>query len=93
MNLILCFSFEKNVLLHSIVKEKFFGEVSAYIYIIEFQKRGLPHCHLLITLFQNSKINTVQKIDSYISAEIPDPDFQPQLHNIVMKNMIHPDWK
>ena len=89
------FHLKKNALLHSIVKEKFFGEVSAYIYVIEFQKRGLPHCHLLITLSQNSKINTVQKIDSYISAEIPDPDFQPQLHNIVMKNMIHGpcgDW-
>lgn len=82
-------------MLNFIVKDKFFGDVAAYIYVIEFQKRGLPHCHLLITLSQQSKLNTEQKIDRFISAEIPDPDLHPQLHNIVMNNMIHGpcgDW-
>ncbi|KAF1885860.1 hypothetical protein Lal_00042734 [Lupinus albus] len=35
-------------LLHDLKKIHVLGKVLAYIYIIEFQKRGLPHAHLLI---------------------------------------------
>lgn len=38
---------------------------------------------------KNCKINTVESVDKYISAEIPDPNEHPTLHEIVMKNMIH----
>lgn len=75
-------------------KKKFFGQ-ACYIYVVEFQKRGLPHCHLLITLAPHCKIDTIDKIDNYISAEIPDPGSNPDLHEIVMKNMVHGpcgDW-
>ena len=72
-----------------IIKKKYFGEVSAYVYTIEFQKRGLPHVHLLIMLQSHSKIKTPEAIDKYISAEIPDPHDNPILHEIVMKHMIH----
>ncbi|XP_034934873.1 uncharacterized protein [Chelonus insularis] len=68
---------------------RFFGNVAAYVYVIEFQKRGLPHIHLLITLNSNSKMTTPTIVDRYISAEIPDPNENPILHDIVMKNMIH----
>ena len=86
---------KKDALLNFIKKDRFFGRVLAYIYVIEFQKRGLPHCHILITLSSQSKINTVEKIDECISAEIPDPEINSILHEIVMKNMIHGpcgDW-
>ena len=42
------FHLKKDCLLHKIIEDKIFGAVSAYIYVIEFQKRGLPHIHLLI---------------------------------------------
>jgi len=29
---------------------KVFGQTLEYVYTIEFQKRGLPHMHLLVTL-------------------------------------------
>ncbi|KAI3505327.1 hypothetical protein L1887_27407 [Cichorium endivia] len=32
---------------HGDCNDKPFGEISAYLYTIEFQKRGLPHCHTL----------------------------------------------
>lgn len=32
---------------------------------------------------------TPEQIDSVISAEIPDPEIDPELHEIVIKNMIH----
>ena len=40
----------------------------------KFQKRGLPHCHMLIILRGEDKLHTRDDIDRLISAEIPDPD-------------------
>jgi len=89
------FNIKKDYLIDLIVKQKFFGDVAAFVYVIEFQKRGLPHVHILITLKYNFKISTPQIVDKYISAEIPDPYKNRTLHDIVMKHMIHGpcgDW-
>jgi len=89
------FNIKKDYLIDLIVKQNFFGEVAAFVYVIEFQKRGLPHVHMLITLKYNFKITTTQIVDKYISAEIPDPNENRILHDIVMRNMIHGpcgDW-
>ncbi|KAL6421224.1 hypothetical protein ACFW04_013648 [Cataglyphis niger] len=67
------FNIKKDYLIDLIVKQKFFGEIAAFVYIIEFQKRGLPHVHILITLKYNFKITTSQIVNKYISAEILDP--------------------
>ncbi|KAL7294873.1 hypothetical protein TKK_0011797 [Trichogramma kaykai] len=83
------FNLKKNQLIDFIIKKKFFGHVSAYLYVIEFQKRGLPHCHILVTLSANYKLTTIRKIDRFISAEIPNPDRYPKLHEIVINHMIH----
>ncbi|KAL3627784.1 hypothetical protein CASFOL_029147 [Castilleja foliolosa] len=69
--------------------DKTFGEVAAHLYTIEFQKRGLPHCHTLIWVTQPFKIQDATDIDRYISAEIPDPSTDPALHKIVTDLMIH----
>ena len=53
---------------------------------IERQKRGLPHAHILIWL--KNKI-TPDQIDSVISAELPDPEKDPCLFKVIVKNMIH----
>jgi len=82
------FNIKKDYLIDLIVKQKFFGEVAAFVHVIEFQKRGLPHIHMLITLKYNFKITT-QIVDKYISAEIPDPCENHILHDIVMRHMIH----
>jgi len=83
------FNIKKDYLIDLIVKQKFFGEVAPFVYVIEFQKRVLPHVHMLITLKYNFKIITPQIIDKYISAEIPDPCENHTLHNIVMRHIIH----
>ena len=31
--------------------------MKAFVYTVEFQKRGLPHAHILIILGSNSKID------------------------------------
>ncbi|XP_021974947.1 uncharacterized protein LOC110870055 [Helianthus annuus] len=50
-----------------------FGDVATDLYTIEFQKRGLPHCHLLLWVTQPYRIKDASDVDNYISAEIPNP--------------------
>ena len=52
---------------------------------MEWQKRGLPHAHILTWLFDKISSN---EIDDVISAKIPDVDVDRSLHDIVVKNMI-----
>jgi hypothetical protein len=59
------------------------------MYTIEFQKRGLPHAHILIFLQPSSKYPTPEDIDKIICAEIPDPTKHCQLYNLVKSHMMH----
>ncbi|KAF1866293.1 hypothetical protein Lal_00024297 [Lupinus albus] len=59
------------------------------MYTIEFQKRGLPHAHLLIFLHPSYKYPTPNDIDRIICAEIPNQSDNPKLHNLVKCHMIH----
>lgn len=65
------------------------GVSVAHVYTIEFQKRGLPHAHILIVIRTEDKYSTVERIDRFVSAEIPDPDVNPCLHEIVTRCMLH----
>ncbi|GKB11257.1 hypothetical protein Tco_0845180 [Tanacetum coccineum] len=66
-----------------------FGHVKGAVYTIEFQKRGLPHCHILLWLEPEDKITTTAQIDQYISAEIPNKNEDPELYQIVTDHMMH----
>ena len=72
-----------------IVNKSIFGRVIAYVYTIEFQKRGLPHCHLLLILHNEDKLRTAQDFDSVVSAEIPDRRSYPLAFDTVTKHLIH----
>jgi hypothetical protein len=72
-----------------ILKKRIFGKCLAYTYVIEFQKRGLPHVHMLIFLNKEDKLFNTDKIDEIVSAEIPDKLQYPQLYELVKKFMIH----
>ncbi|XP_021986828.1 uncharacterized protein LOC110883349 [Helianthus annuus] len=61
----------------------------ADLYTIEFQKRGLPHCHLLLWVDEAHKIKDASQLDEYISTEIPDPINEPTLYKIVTDSMMH----
>lgn len=73
-------------LMNYIVKQRVFGDTRCWMYSIEWQKRGLPHAHILIWLVE--RIQTDQ-IDDIICAEIPDHEADPDLHDVVITNMIH----
>lgn len=53
------------------------------MYTIEFQKRGLPHAHILLWLHGESKLTSPHDIDKKISAELPDPQLYPKLYDVV----------
>ena len=48
-----------------------FGRAVAFLHVIEFQHRGLPHAHILIILDRAHRLNSVDEIDACVSAEIP----------------------
>ncbi|XP_042970258.1 uncharacterized protein LOC122302876 [Carya illinoinensis] len=70
-------------------KKQIFGKVSAYIYVIKHQKRGLPHAHFLIILQRDCKLYAPESFDKIVSAEIPDKNTNLHLHNAVIKHMMH----
>lgn len=49
------------------------GRVVSYLMVVEFQKRGLPHAHILLILDEASQPKTSESIDNLVSATIPDP--------------------
>ncbi len=73
-------------MMNIITKSHVFGPARCWMYSIEWQKRGLPHAHIVIWL--KDKIRSDQ-IDSVISAELLDRQQDPRLFEIIVKNMIH----
>ena len=58
------------------------------VHVIEFQKRGLPHAHILVSLKPGSNPQ-IETFDKFVQAEIPDPITQPSLYNKVVAHNIH----
>ncbi|GBN22120.1 hypothetical protein AVEN_26077-1 [Araneus ventricosus] len=89
-DIVVCvFKMKLTELLDEIIKRNLFGRVISYIYVIEFQRRGLPHAHIPLTLDTYSKIRTKDDIDKYVSADLPDPIADPLLFQIITRCMIH----
>nr|XP_025660692.1 uncharacterized protein LOC112756337 [Arachis hypogaea] len=63
--------------------------VSTDVCTVEFQKRGLPHAHILLFMHPLSKPKSLDDIDKLISAEIPDKIKRPKLYGAVEKYMVH----
>ena len=78
-----------NILKDKLLKKNIFGKVVAFIYVIEFQKRGLPHIHMLLYLQDSDKLFNTELIDSVVTAEIPDENLYPELYKLLKQHMIH----
>ncbi|XP_062028629.1 uncharacterized protein LOC133744551 [Rosa rugosa] len=72
-----------------IITEGVLGRVITHAFVVEFQKRGLPHVHMLIMLDENDKLNNPEDYDRIVRVEIPDKDEEPQLYDLGLKHMIH----
>ena len=58
------------------------------IYVIEFQKRGVPHAHILAILNRVGLIHP-DEIEKYTVAEIPNRILDLELWTQVTQKMIH----
>ena len=83
------FNMYKDALLDDIANNKIFGHTHARVHSIEFQKRGLPHMHLLLSLFPRDRPSTPAEVDTVIRASWPDPQQEPVLFDIVKRCMVH----
>lgn len=83
------FHLKLNELIKDLTINQIFGVSIAYLHVIEFQKRGHPHAHILVTLRDEDKPKTAEIIDKMIRADIPDLKNNPRLHELVKKFMLH----
>jgi len=78
-------------------KKGVFGDVSAYLDSLEYQKRGNPHAHTLICV--EDADNTAAYVESYVCAEIPPlplatdsadvADQKRRLRQLVLQFQVH----
>ncbi len=83
------FQFKMRELLKDILERDILGHVIGYTGVIEFQKRGLPHLHLLLILAEGDRPETPEDTDKLISAELPDAKGNPRLYAAVLKHQVH----
>ncbi|CAL4998052.1 unnamed protein product [Urochloa decumbens] len=83
------FELKLKELMNDIKIEKWFGQTIAIVYTIEFQKRGLPHAHILVFLHPDDKDPSPAQIDRIISAEIPNKENNPDGYEAVQNYMMH----
>ena len=69
------------------IKAGVLGDTNAHLYTIEFQKRGLPHAHIIVFLQPHSKLRSPEHIDSLMSSEFPEDN--PELLELIKKFMVH----
>ncbi|XP_072078101.1 uncharacterized protein [Arachis hypogaea] len=81
------FKIKLDVVLKDLKDGSIFGKPKGIVYTVEFQKHGLPHCHILLFLQPAEKPRSSDDIDHHISAEIPDEHTQSKLYRLVQKFM------
>lgn len=57
------------------------GQVVAHAYVIEFQKRGLPHAHILLINHPEDRI-TPENVDDAVQATIPTEEEDKILYDM-----------
>ncbi|CAJ0765109.1 12185_t:CDS:2, partial [Entrophospora sp. SA101] len=72
-----------------VFERRVLGHVVAHTHVIEFQKQGLPHAHILIILHPEDKPQTPDDYDDIVCAEIPYPVTNPRANATVIANVFH----
>jgi hypothetical protein len=83
------FKIKLKELINDIHKNHILGRTIAGIYVVEFQKRGLPHAHILIFFAEECKSHTVEDVNCMISAELPNPETNRLAHETVARCTMH----
>ena len=74
---------------NDVLKGEVFGAAKALTYRVEFQKRGLPHVHMLVCLEDQALTKTGEGIEQVSRAWIPDPHSDKYGFDLVTKHMLH----
>jgi helitron helicase-like protein len=83
------FKLKLSEFLFNILKWGIFGHILVHLYVVEFQKWGLPHIHLLLILHKDDSIRSPSDINSCIATHWPDLGQHPLLFQTVKSCMIH----
>ncbi len=83
------FKIKLKELINDIHKKHILGCTITGIYVIEFQKHGLPHAHILIFFTDDYKPHTVEDVDCMISAELLNSKTNKLAHETVARCMMH----
>ena len=94
------FKLKKDQLLNDLVKGDLLGRHIAHLAVDEWQKRQLPHMHLLLIVADEDDLLTDEDVNKVICAELPLDSNEPglsegereqrkRLEKIVTTNMIH----
>lgn len=90
---------KKQALLKDLETNGIFGRRVAIIAVIEFQARGLPHCHIVLMMHPDDRFRTADEVDQWVTAELPrdwreedDPVMKEdlrRLEELVVNQMVH----
>ena len=83
------FKMKLKMLLDDLTVRQVLGRITAHMYVIEFQKRGLPHAHILLFSHEKDVPQSSEDFDKIVCAELPDPVKNPKLYKIVTACMFH----
>ena len=83
------FNLKLKKLMQDLTTEGGLRRVVGYMHVIEFQKRGLPHAHILIIFADDDKLKTPDDYDDLICAKIRDPIKDHELYQIISNCNMH----
>jgi len=83
------FNMKLNALLKNLLQSGVLGTMMADIHAVEWQKRGLPHDHILIILRSQDKPSDNNDYDWIVCVKLPDKSTHPELYNIMTSHMLH----
>ena len=66
------FKLKIKALIKELYKDGICGSQVAFVYVIEYQKRGLSHAHIHVWLADERKLKTTEDLDTIICAELPN---------------------
>ena len=80
------FSMKLKSLMHDLTTKHVLGREIAHTYVVEFQKRGLPHAHILLIMKEEDRPKAADQYDAAVSAEFSD---NPVIRKVQSEFMIH----
>jgi hypothetical protein len=83
------FKIKLKELINDIHKKHILGHMTTRIYVIEFQKCGLLHAHILIFFAEDYKPHTVKDVDRLISGELLNLETNRLANKTITRCMMH----